>query len=144
LNIKIRVKNLIQKHGTRNPFEIAASLGITVRFKPYRKLKGYYAKIKGNKYIVINSNLSYAEQLIVMAHEIAHVKLHSAKRFVFLREYTLFPRGKQEVEANKYAAELLIDETLIDKHMLESLSLSQIAAFLNVPEQYVKYKFNLI
>ncbi len=46
---------------------------------------------------------------IVLAHELGHALLHYHKSTCYLREYTLFPRGRIENEANKFAAELLID-----------------------------------
>lgn len=111
LNIPIRVKNLINKWGTTNPFKICKYLKIYVTYKDLGKeTKGFYQKIKGKKVIVINSNLDSFSKKIVCAHELGHCILHSSKQVQYSREHTLLPKNSiYEEEANKFAAELLID-----------------------------------
>lgn len=111
-NIPIRVKNLVRKWGTRNPFKLCEYLGIYVTFKDLgENPKGFYQKIKGKKVIVINENLDEFSQKIVCAHELGHGTMHCSKQVQFSREHTLFPKHSiYEKEANKFAAELLVDE----------------------------------
>lgn len=110
-NIPIRVKNLIRTWGSRNPFTLCSYLKIYVFFKDLGEIKGFYEKINGRKVIVINSNLDKFAQKIVCAHELGHAIMHSSKQIQFSREHTLFPKHSlYEEEANKFAAELLIDE----------------------------------
>lgn len=142
INIHARVKHLIRKYGTRDPKKIIAYLGIDLRYEDIGKAKGFYIRLLTNKYIVINKNLDENEQLIVLAHELGHALLHYHKSTCFIREYTLFPRGRIENEANKFAAELLINDD-IDKCYLEHFSISQLSCYFSVPEQLVKYKFNI-
>ena len=52
INISLRVKNLINRHETRDPKRIAKDLNIHVRYLPYETTKGYFIKIKGNKFII--------------------------------------------------------------------------------------------
>lgn len=142
LNIHARVKHLIQKCGTRNPHTIADYLGINVLYKYYsNSTKGYFIKILTNKFIIINSNIPNHEKEIVLAHELGHAILHHNKDIKFIREFTLFPTGRYENEANKFAAELLINEN-IDKCYIENMSIDQLAAYFCVPKELVKYKFN--
>ncbi|ADK14157.1 MULTISPECIES: ImmA/IrrE family metallo-endopeptidase [Clostridium] len=78
-----------------------------------------------------------------MAHELGHALLLYHRSTCFIREYTLFPRGRIENEANKFAAELLIDEKNIDKYSLENMCKGQIASYFGVNKKLlVKYKFN--
>lgn len=143
VNIKVRIRHLIQKHGTRNPEILANKLGIKIHKRPFTRIMGYFKKELGKKYIVVNSNLDETTQTIVIAHELGHALLHSSKNSYYLHEYTLFPRGKFEIEANKFAAELLVDEFELDKHYLQEMTIGQLACYYGVPEQFIIYKFNL-
>ncbi len=48
---------------------------------------------------------------------------------------------RHENEANKFAAELLIDLNSIDKCYIEELSLEQLARFMMVPKELIELKF---
>ncbi|MDO6353567.1 ImmA/IrrE family metallo-endopeptidase [Caloramator sp. CAR-1] len=141
-NMHARVKHLVQKYGTRNPEKLAREMGIVVIKRPFNKTMGFFKKALGKKFIVVNSNLPYTHQLIVIAHELGHALYHSSNSEIFLHEYTLFPRGKYEVEANRFAAELLINEKELDKYQFENMTVEQIAAYFEVPKELVEYKFN--
>lgn len=117
MNIPLRVKNLASRHQTRDPIRIAKDLGIIIKYKPYSETKGYFVKIKTNKFIIINSNLDEFSQKVVAAHELGHNMLHSnnknaltyEKGVYLIQDYTLFPTNSiYENQANKFAAELLI------------------------------------
>lgn len=141
-NIPLRVKNLVKKYGTRDPFLLASCLNLNVKFLEYSdNTKGYYIKVGKNKFIIINSNLTEEEKRVVLAHEIGHAVMHSSKEIHFLRENTLFPKGRHENEANKFAAELLIDLNSIDKCYIEELSLEQLSSFMMVPKELIELKF---
>lgn len=138
-NIHARVKHLVQKYETRDPLKLARYLNIHVVHKEYSPYtKGYYIKTIRNKFIVVNSTLDEYSQRIVLAHELGHAILHSSEPIYFIREYTLFPVGPYEAEANKFAAELLIDDYDIKDLHYESISC--IAGTLGVSEELVEYK----
>ncbi|MEG2412650.1 MAG: ImmA/IrrE family metallo-endopeptidase [Clostridium sp.] len=142
MNIPLRVRNLVKKYGTRDPFLLASYLNLRVKFQEYSdNTKGYYINVKRNKFIIINSNLNEEERRIVLAHEIGHAILHSSKEVHFIRENTLFPKGKHENEANKFAAELLIDLNEIDKCYIEELNMEQLACYMMVPHELIRLKF---
>jgi Zn-dependent peptidase ImmA (M78 family) len=141
INMRIRVRNLVRKHGTRNPETIAKELGITIQKKPFTKVMGFFKKELGNKFIVVNSNLSEDMQRLVIAHELGHALLHNSKLTNYIHEYTLTPRGRVEIEANRFAAELLINEADVDKHSIENMSLDQLSYYFGVPKELVQYKF---
>lgn len=143
INIHARVKHLIQRYNTRDPERIIKCLGIDLRYEDIgENTKGFYISLITNKYIVISNKLNEVEKFIVLAHELGHALLHYHRSTCFIREYTLFPRGRIENEANKFAAELLIDEKDIDKYSLENMCKSQIASYFGVNEKLVEYKFN--
>ncbi len=140
-NIHARVKHLVQKYETRDPIKLAKHLNIHVIYKQYSPhTKGYYIKILNNKFIVVNSTLDEYSQRIVLAHELGHAVLHSSEPICFIREYTLFPIGIYEREANKFAADLLIDNDVIKEMILEPIC--YIANVLQVNEELVEYKIN--
>lgn len=139
INIRARVRHLVQKYGTRNPERLAKELGIIVIRQEYSPLtKGYFIRALRRKFITVNSILDLQSQYIVLAHELGHAVLHSSQDIYFIREYTLFPVGKYEIQANKFAAELLIDDDEIRK----DLSIPEMSRWLEVPEELVKYKLN--
>lgn len=142
-NIHARVKHLVQKYETRDPLKLARYLNIHVVHKEYSPhTKGYYIKTIRNKFIVVNSTLDEYSQRIVLAHELGHAILHSSEPIYFIREYTLFPVGPYEHEANKFAAELLIDDYDIKEIRYETVS--YIANTLGVSEELVKYKVGIL
>lgn len=109
MNIKVRVLNLITKYRTRNPFKLAKSLGIIIRYDNLGEVRGLFKKILKRKYIFINSNLSEFDQRIVCCHELGHAILHSSSEYQFLiNDTNLLRRSKLEDEANIFASYLLI------------------------------------
>lgn len=141
INIRVRVRHLFQKYGTRNPEQLAKELNVIIVKKPFKKTLGFFKRELGRKFIVVNSNLDEANQLLVIAHELGHALLHGTAGDSYLHEYTLFPRGRYENEANKFAAELLIDECNIDKVSLQNLSINQLSCYFRVPERLIMHKF---
>ena len=140
LNIHARVRNLVRKHGTRNPERLAEELDIIIIRKEYSPVtKGYFIRNARNKFIVVNIALPEREQEIVLAHELGHALLHSAQDIYFIREYTLFPTGRYEVEANKFASELLISDC--EKEFFLERGIVGTSIYLGVPEKLVEYKF---
>lgn len=140
INIRVRVRNLVRKHGTRNPEIIAAELGIFIQRKPFKKILGFYKKTLYEKSITVNSNLPESLQLLIIAHELGHALLHDSRLDEYIHQYSRVPRGKAEIEANKFAAELLIDEKEIDKLYLQDMSIDQLSSYFGVPGELIEYK----
>ncbi|WDU84242.1 hypothetical protein [Caloramator sp. Dgby_cultured_2] len=46
-NMRVRVKHLIQKYGTRNPEKLAREMGIVVVKKPFNNTMGFFKKALG-------------------------------------------------------------------------------------------------
>lgn len=121
ININVRVKNLVTKCGTRDPRRIAKYLDIHVKYLPYENTKGYFIKVKGNKFIIINSTLDDTTQQIVLAHELGHALLHSNKKNFLKYEKGISLTQDEDLfnsnciyenQANKFAAELLIHDDM--------------------------------
>lgn len=145
INYKIRVRNLIRKHNTRCPYRLAKELGIHIHECNLSNdmPKGLFKKMLGKKFIVLNLTRikNEFEKQFVLAHELGHAVLHSNDTTFFLHDHTFCNRGKFEIQANKFAAELLINETYIDESCLKTLSVEQLAAYFCVPKELIIYKF---
>ncbi|WP_397537814.1 ImmA/IrrE family metallo-endopeptidase [Rummeliibacillus pycnus] len=137
--LKSVVKELVEKYNTNNPYEIAECKNIIViNWDLHEEIRGYYKYDRRNRYIVINGNLPQEMQRVVCAHELGHAILHTRYNTPFMRQNTFFSVSKIEIQANTFAAELLIsDESVRD---CKCLSINQIAALHNVPTELVKMK----
>lgn len=138
MNIKLRVKNLEKKYGTRDPYKLCKRLKINIIYMDLGEIKGIYKKVVTNKFIVINENLDRFCQKVVLAHELGHAILHHSKEIQALKDYDLFPRfsNQIEVEANTFAAELLIDDTFDNDEYIENLCID-----IRILEQLKELKY---
>ena len=101
-NIRLRIKNLIKKYNTSDP-------AILCIYDDLGDLKGYYKHPQGRKVIVVNSLLSKFAQIIVLARELGHAILHSGSTVALMHRHILQYSNIMENEANKFAAELLLN-----------------------------------
>lgn len=106
------VAELINKYNTSNPLELMDLLDIQCCSSNLDTLKGYCVIIHGIKYVAINDTLSPQERKIVVAHELGHILLHSAKlKAAAHHEMNIYDMAdKTEYQANLFAADLLIDD----------------------------------
>lgn len=142
-----KVRHLVRKFETRDPFTIAEGLGIKIRYKYLSEYfpKGMFTKKLRRKFITINMTRidNDYELRSVMAHELGHAIMHANDSSFYLHEYTFYSRRKFEIEANCFAAELLIN---IDSSNIDNLryySLNQLSCYFKVPIELVKLKFNI-
>ena len=131
-NIGLRVRNLVRKFNTKDPYEICKKLNIQLICRDLGKRKGFCRRIKGIDFIFINSNFSEFLQLIILLHEMGHIILkHPRKDVIFMKTHFLGVSNKLENEANLFLSEFLVqkfqDEELEmeilkeDKKILESI-----------------------
>ena len=135
--IKNKVNEIINKYGTRNPFELVDYLNIELIDKPLGKTWGAYLYLKRNKVIFINKDLEFHDKKFVLAHEIGHAVLHTKTRPP--RCTNLYTVTSQiEIEANHFAAALLINDNIIRNYPGETLE--YISLIEEVPLQLLKLK----
>lgn len=141
-DIKLIVNNLISKYNTRDVYELCSYLNITIKKDSLEDIKGYFLNSLGNSFIVISQNLEDKEIPSVIAHELGHFILHKDNNICFLSNYTYSVTNKKENEANKFAAELLLDDALINTFIEENQAITyeQMAKVFNVPIEFVEYK----
>lgn len=65
---------------------------------------------KNHKCVFLNEDLEENEMRLVMAHELGHSIMHRKENCYFIRNKTLLLNSKIEIEANTFAAELLIPD----------------------------------
>ena len=140
MDIKRAVAKLVRKHGTNNPFALCNILNITIRYNDLGSIRGIYQYNYRKRFIHINEKLPESLKRQVCAHELGHAILHRKTNTVFLDSHTYLLTDRIENEANRFAAELLIADNVLEPELLEGYVLSQIAATLDVSEQLLEYK----
>jgi Zn-dependent peptidase ImmA (M78 family) len=102
------IRQLIRKYKTKDPFELAERLNITVWFRDLgHGTRGLYIRKLRRRYIVIHEGLDDPWKRFVCAHELAHDRLHPGLSRFWLDEHSFFHAGKFERQANKFAIRLL-------------------------------------
>lgn len=145
-SIKELVNSLVKTYNTRDPFIIAEENEINIVYLPadFSFTKGSSITKSDKAVIMIKEGLSTAEQKFVAAHELGHVFLHHGLNFYFITEYTHFPVSKFELEANIFAAELLISDNTLLSYKYDGYTFEQLSKILNVPPIAVKLKYALV
>ena len=127
-------ERLLKKAGVSKPpvpvDAIAESLGATVRYSPFRgELAGMLIRDDDGSRIVIGVNsLNHVNrQRFTVAHECGHLLLHKGKPAYIDRSFRINRRdgvssqatNVEEIEANRFAAELLMPYDMIMDDLIE-------------------------
>ena len=120
--INRKIRRLIAYHarmcGSRDPVAIAEYAGIGIHICPLGDIAGTYKLLKRKRWIFINDNIDPDSPYfrVVVAHELGHALLHRKENCAFLKKHTLLLTSGIEREANAFAAELLIDCSLLEEY----------------------------
>ena len=139
LDIKKTVNSLKHKYRTNNPYELCEYLNIKIFYSELGNIKGFYQSAPKNKIIHINYNLDNNSMMWTLAHELGHALLHSKINILFLENHTHMVKNKYEIEADTFAAELLIDDSLL--HYYDGYTMDNIAESEGMDPKFLKYKF---
>lgn len=140
MRIKEIVEKLVKKYKTTDLYELADYLNIIIiEHELDPSIKGFYHYFQRNKIIHINKNLNINKK-ITLAHEIGHAVLHTKLNVVFMEYNTYFVADKYEFEANKFAAEILVPDNLLDTY--SDYTLQQISCLTGIPEFLIELKFS--
>lgn len=124
------IKELIEKTGSTDIYDIISSLSINVK---KHSGKTFYCQINGKKYIYLDENLSEDITPFVLAHELGHAVLH--KEEIYHYSPLSITKAATEREADYFAFKILGKE--IDPSY--EYTITQYANMLNVNEEVIKY-----
>lgn len=143
-NIYNETLDLINNHKTRDPRQILEERNVhLIAFKKNTKLLGMYKIIKGISFVFYNPFVDERIQNMVFAHELGHDMFHKDQATEDLIEYELFDiTSEMELEANIFAAHLLLDEDLLMDDIREGYTYNQLAAMYDVNVNLMIFKLN--
>lgn len=138
-----RIKRLVtyykRKYETNDPFKLADNLGILYQIGNLQH-EGSYMFLKNHRYIFLSNKLEEPELRIVMSHEVGHAVLDPKENCYFIRNYTLQLTSKVERRANLFAAEWLIDDSLLFEYA--GYTIGHIATCEGLNEELINLKFH--
>lgn len=138
-DIKRIVSYYVKKFQTTDPFEIADRLGVLYQIGEIG-CEGCYMFLKNHRYIFLNQNLDEQETRMVMAHELGHAVLHRKENCYFIRNKTLLLNSKTEMEANRFAAELLIGDDVLEEY--RDMTTEQLSRLLGYSKKFIELRLN--
>ncbi len=138
---------LVKRCGTRDPYKIAAILGINTLFVDYfnpKGLKGFYRITLGERFIFINNHLPEKMKRIVCTHEIGHDLLHRDEiKGGGIAEFELYNmKNRREFEANVAAAVISLPDGEILELIKSGFDTEQIAQIMDSDINLVSVKIN--
>lgn len=134
--------------GPPTPIEqLARAAGAELRFVPFDSaVSGMLYRVPGKCIIGVNSFHPYSRQRFTVAHELGHLKLHDPKKLFLDRSVQVHMRDersglgteKEEIEANAFAAELLMPRDLIYRELGKIVSTDDPRADISVVENLAR------
>lgn len=121
MNERENVQKIIKKYHTRSPYELADRMGIIVHRNELGRINGYYYRAYRIKHIVLNRSLEYMapEERYVLSHELGHSVMHPDANTPFLKANTYLSVNRLEIQANKFAMELLLSDEDIQEYYID-------------------------
>lgn len=129
--IRLQAEQILREQGIDSPpvpvDDVAEALGANVRHSPFEgELAGMLVRGEGQIVIGVNSLHHPNRQRFTIAHEIGHLKLHKGDAFID-RSFHINRRDavssqasdREEIEANRFAAELLMPYEMIKADLFE-------------------------
>lgn len=154
----VSTADLINKHAAEPPVDVyalAREMGITVTEVPMKDdVAGSIEKIDGGYQIRVNKNHHLNRKRFTVAHELGHYFLHSEKIGDGIVDNKLFRDAgsagnpyihvTEEVQANKFAAGLLMPAHLVKRLKGQGLSDAETAKELGVSTQALEIRMKTI
>lgn len=139
MDIKSTVQNICKKYKTQDPYELVQSVGIILQYgEKMDNVRGFYLYANKIKIICIGNNLPDHIERFVLSHELGHAIMHKKTSAPFLQS-TFLSTDRLEIEANKFAVELLISDRDLNEYM-QDYTLEQIARIYGYGENLIKLK----
>lgn len=132
------VRKIVKRYSSRDPYEIAKSMNVILVFCPLIDVRGFYQHFQRNNIIYIDETLPRNEQLFVCAHELGHMLLHKKTNFIYMDAKTHLNTNRYEIEANKFAIELLISDDIFIEN--RDYTLDQLSILTGYSENLIELK----
>ena len=140
-DIKKLADRTARKYHSRDPFEIIQGMNAILVYTHLEGIRGLYQYFQRNHIIYIDDGLPDREQRFVCAHEMGHMLLHRKMNAVFMERHTFLNRNKFEIEANTFAMELLIDDSVLEEN--RHLTVKQLSRLLGYQEDLLKLRLQV-
>lgn len=139
-----KAREVIDTYKSRDPRDILERRGVhLIAFKSNTKLLGMYKIIKEVSFVFYNPFVDERIQNMVFAHELGHHLFHEDAAANDLIEYELFDiNSEMELEANIFAAHLLLDENCLIEDVKEGYTYNQLASMYDVNVNLMIFKLN--
>ena len=137
-------QNLIEKYKTRDPKEILEGRGVfIIPFTSPTTILGMYKIIMRNRFVFYNPFVDERIINMVLAHELGHDIYHKKEAKDGVAEYELFDiNTEMEIEANIFAAHLLLDENKKKEEKKKGYTYQQLASLYDVNVNLMIFKLN--
>lgn len=103
-------------------------------------INGYYFEFNDVHIIKYNNSLDDRESIQVIAHELGHYYLHRNLDIFFIQKNTLLLKNRYEIEADLFAAELIISDSVINEY--KGYSVDQLSKILGLKKELIDLKIN--
>lgn len=138
MDIRKKANSLVKKHQTQDPFEIIKSLNVILIFFPLEGVNGFYQYFQRNNLIYLDERLDENQKRFVCAHELGHMFLHKKANAVFMDSRTQFNTSKYELEADRFAMNLLVSDADIEEHL--DFTTSQFSRLLGYDKRLIELR----
>ena len=116
LNIPLRVRNLVNRHDTSDPFQLAKELNCSVYFLDLPPtVNGFWKRTLRRRTIAINKNLPEWQQAAVLCHELGHIVCHGRYTAFSMRNVS-YSNTRIEREADEFATYLMAYRYNLDEY----------------------------
>ena len=137
-------QNFIKEYKSRDPKEILQGRGVfLIPFQTPTTILGMYKIIMRNRFVFYNPFVDERIINMVLAHELGHDIYHKKEAKDGIAEYELFDiNTEMEIEANIFAAHLLLDEKKLMNDIKEGYTYQQLASLYDVNVNLMIFKLN--
>lgn len=140
MRIKRRVEQIVRKYRTRDPFEMIKGMNVILVYYPLEGVHGFYQFFQRNNIIYLDERLSKNEQRFVLAHELGHMFLHKKANAIFMDTRTQFNTDKFELEANTFAIDLLLPDSLLEEY--KEFTVEQISRLTGYHQRLIELRIS--
>lgn len=152
--------NHVGKYGKTEPENLARELGLKIVFEKLdADVSGVLVLRESSPVIFINADQHSNRQRFTIAHEIGHYLLHKQEQVHVDNEFSVVYRNNKsstgedqhEIEANQFAAEILMPENCVEKYLSENkittiteTTIAEMAEFFGVSLQAMTIRLSVL